>query len=565
MDIFIELGVILLITTFISIVIKFLKQPLVVGYIISGIFVGPYVFGILHSAEQIELFSKIGISVLLFIVGLSLSPATVKETGKVSLITGLGQIIFTSLIGFWIMILMGFDKTTSLYGSIALTFSSTIIILKLLSDRGDLGKLYGKISIGFLLVQDLVATLILIIVPLFGSYAKNNGEVGGIFLFLFLKGLVASVALYLIAKFVLPKLSNYLAKSQELLFLFSITWGLVLAGLFYKLGFSIEIGALIAGVTFSASAYSFEISSRMRSLRDFFIVLFFVLLGSHLMITEIGSMILPAVVLSLFVLIGNPFIVFTIMNLLGYRRRTSFMAGLTVAQISEFSLILIALGFSLGHINQNAVSLITLVGIITISGSTYFVVYADQIYNKIKPFLSFLEIKKSKTIEKEEKTDIYEMIIFGYGRVGFEFVRIAKNLGISYLVVDYNPECLANKRGSNVCFKFGDAEDVEFLDEVQMTKAKIVISTIPDTKVNMLLVKHYRFNNKDGAIIVTSHLANEAKSFYSENATYVILSHYLGAYHASEMIMQYNSNKLIFNEARNLQLKQISEQEKNNY
>jgi len=563
MEIFIEIGVILFITTIVSMVMKLLKQPLVVGYILSGVLVGPYVFKILHSSDQIELFSKIGITILLFIVGLSLRPENIKETGKVSLVTGLGQIVFTSIIGFFLMVFLGFDKITSLYGSIALTFSSTIIILKLLSDRGDLNKLYGKISIGFLLVQDLVATLLLVVVPFVGSFSSSSGDgMGSTFLILFLRGVGASIILYFISKYILPKLFNYLAKSQELLFLFSVTWGLVLAGLFYKIGFSIEIGALIAGVTLSASNYSFEISSRMKSLRDFFIVLFFVLLGSHLVLAGIGSSIVPAIILSLFVLIGNPFIVFILMNLLGFRKRTGFMAGLTVAQISEFSLILIALGLSLGHINKEAVSLITLVGIITIAGSTYMVLYADKIYSKIKPFLSLIEIRKNNQENNKDTNNSYDIIIFGFGRVGYEFVKVAKKMNHTYLIVDHDPGVIKNIQNLGLNFKFGDAEDVDFLDEINMTDAKKIISTVPDFNTNMLLTEHYREKNKDGVIITTSHFINRAKALYSKGSTYVIMSHYLGAYHASEMILKHETEKDVFEKAKEIQISQIENQQK---
>jgi len=565
MDIFIEIGIILLVATAISILMKLLRQPLVVGYMLSGIIVGPYLLGVLNSKEHIELFSKIGITILLFIVGLSLRPDTVKETGKVSLMTGIGQILFTSILGFFIMIFLGFDKITSIYGSIALTFSSTIIILKLLSDRGDLDKLYGKISIGFLLIQDLVATLLLVIVPFIGSLAVSRGNLGQVFLILFLKGLILSVALYFVSKYILPKLFNYLAKSQELLFLFSVTWGIVWAGFFYKIGFSIEIGALVAGITLSASNYSFEISSRMKSLRDFFIVLFFILLGSNLVLGELGVSILPAVVLSLFVLVGNPFIVFIIMNLLGFKKRTSFMSGLTVAQISEFSLILMALGLSLGHVSQSSVSLITLVGIITISGSTYLISYSDKIYNKIKPVLSFLEIRKNN-YEKQNNTDYsYDMIIFGYGRVGYEFVKIARKIEATYLIVDHNPEALSEAKKLGLNFKFGDAEDVDFLDEIYVSKANKVISTIPDFDTNMLLSEYYREKNKEGIMITTSHSVNDAKKLYKAGSTYVIMSHYLGAYHASDMLLKYEAEKDIFERFKEIQLNQIEHQKENDF
>ncbi len=534
-----------------------LHQPLAVGYILSGIVVGPYVLNILHSTESIDVFSKIGIAVLLFIVGLSLNPDTIRDTGKAALVTGLGQILFTSVIGYALILALGFDNLTALYGSIALTFSSTIIILKLLSDKGDLGKLYGKISIGFLLVQDLVATLLLVIVPLIGLQALGGGGLSATFADLLLKGVGATIVLYAISKFALPHLSYFLARSQELLFLFSIAWGLGLASLFAYLGFSIEIGALIAGVTLSVSSYAFEISSRMRPLRDFFIVLFFVLLGSHVQLGDVTTFAWPAIILSLFVLVGNPLIVFVLMNAMGYRSRTGFLAGLTVAQISEFSLILMALGFSLGHVNAQAVSLITFVGLITIAGSTYLIMYGDRIYAFLKPLLRLLEFKKPHRREHALHTS-HEMIIFGYGQIGSEFVKTAEELGTKFLVIDYNPETISVMKESGLPIEFGDAEDVEFLDEIQMRKARLVVSTIPDPNVNHLLVKHYRQHNSDGIIVVLSHNRAEAKSLYLAGASYVIMPRMLGAKKASSMITKHEDNIEVFERARNAHLSELA-------
>lgn len=556
MDIFIEISLILIITTLIATVFRLLKQPLVVGYLVSGIIVGPYMLNILKSGEQVELFSKLGIAVLLFIVGLSLNPDTIKETGKPALVTGIGQILFTSVIGFGLIRMLGYSNIVALYGSIALTFSSTIIILKLLSDRGDLGSLYGKVSIGFLLVQDIVATLLLIIVPLVGSAAASGGT-GTVATFLKLAGfgVIASIVLYGIAKYILPKFSDYLAKSSELLFIFAISWGLVLATIFYKIGFSIEIGALIAGVTLSASKYAYEISSRMRPLRDFFIVMFFVLLGSHLVLGNIGSIIVPAVILSLFVLIGNPIIVFILMNMLGYKNRTSFMAGLTVAQISEFSLILMSLGLSLGHVDQTTVTLITLVGIITIAGSTYFVIYADWIYDKLQPLLKLISFNTSGSREHQTPDQVYDVIIFGFGRVGLEFVEKAKQKNLSYLAVDYNPDVFNAQRTAGVNYRFGDVEDVEFLEEIDMHSSSTIISTIPDKYINEFLIRKYRERNTEGAVIVTSYDAQNAMHLYDLGATYVMLPHYLGAYHAGSVVFE--SDPQVLEKERNVQYEQI--------
>jgi Kef-type K+ transport system membrane component KefB len=558
MDIFIEISLILIITTAVATIFRIFKQPLVVGYLISGIIVGPYALNILQSGEQVELFSKLGIAVLLFIVGLSLNPDTIKETGKPALVTGIGQILFTSIVGFGIMRLLGYSNIIALYGSIALTFSSTIIILKLLSDKGDLNSLYGKVSIGFLLVQDIVATLLLIIVPLVGS-ATVSGNVGITFLKLAGFGIAASIVLYCIAKYLLPKFSDYLAKSSELLFIFAISWGLVLATIFYKIGFSIEIGALIAGVTLSASKYAYEISSRMRPLRDFFIVMFFVLLGAHLVIGSIGTIIVPAIILSLFVLIGNPIIVFFLMNMLGYKNKTSFMAGLTVAQISEFSLILMSLGLSLGHVDQNTVTLITLVGIITIAGSTYLVMYADTLYQVLQRVLEKISFSRSNSVEQHISNNNYETIIFGFGRAGLEFVQQAKNLNQNYVVVDYDPDVFVGARIKDVSYRFGDVEDVEFLQEIELVNANLVISTIPDMAINRLLLRTYRPGNKTGTIIVTCHDAKDVAELYATGATFVILPHYLGAYHATQMIQGFGANSNIFEKEKAIQMSQIEQ------
>lgn len=559
MHIFIEIGIILAIATIVSTFMRFLRQPLVVGYILSGIIVGPYFLNIITSNEYIELFSKLGIAILLFIVGLSLKPDVIREVGKVSLVTGIGQILFTSLLGFFLIKALGFNDTASLYGAIALTFSSTIIILKLLSDKGDLNKLYGKISIGFLLVQDVVATIILLFVSLWASSTSTNENPLAILLKVFL----FFVILYFLGKYILPRLTNFLAKSQESLFLFSLTWGLGLAALFYEFGFSLEIGALVAGVSLAVSPFSQEIASRMRPLRDFFIVIFFIMLGSHIIIANLSAILIPAIILSIFVLIGNPIIVIILMNLLGYKSKTGFMAGLTVAQISEFSLILMALGLSSGHLNQEIVSLITLVGVITIAGSTYLIIYADKIYENTRKITKIFEFRKNeKTNEKISNENPYNMIIFGYDRVGFDFVNVAQKMQNKHLVVDFDPQSINKLESRGIPYKYGDAEDVNFLEEINLTETELVVSTIPDFKTNLNLVSYYHNHNKDGIIIVISHDIKHTKELYKHGASFVVMPHYLGANYASQMIETHGTKKEEFEKKKQQHLKYLEHREK---
>jgi len=531
MEIFVELSVIIVIAMFVSLLMRALKQPLIVGYIFTGILVGPYFLNLIQNGDVIELFSKIGITILLFIVGLNLSPNVIREVGKVSLLTGIGQVLFTSIIGFFIATALGIDRIAAIYVAIALTFSSTIIILKLLSDKGDLNKLHGKIAIGFLLVQDIVATLILLFTS---SFAGGEGSVLFIALMTVIKGSLLILTMVAISHYILPQISTFIAASQELLFLFSLSWGLGIAALFSLLGFSVEIGALVAGVALSMTPYAIEVASRMRPLRDFFILLFFILLGSHMVFENIFALIIPAILLSLFVLIGNPIIVVILMNVLGYSKRTGYQAGLTVAQISEFSLILATLGFEFGHISREILSLITFVGLITIAGSTYLILYSDEIYPYVEKFLSFLEIYKNGN--KRNKNKGYNSILFGYQRVGQDFIEAFNRLDLAYIVVDFNPESIKKLEEEEIPFKYGDAKDPEFLTELDFKNLRYMVSTIPEFETNLVLVRRIRAKNKRAIMIVISHDREEALALYAEGASYVIMPHYLGAQYAVRLI-----------------------------
>jgi len=566
MTIFVELAIMIVIATAVAFAMKLLRQPLIVGYIATGVIVGPYFLDLLHSRDEMELFSKIGISILLFIVGLTLNPDIVREVGKTSLVTGIGQVLFTSLVGVGIVSLLGFDLVSAAYVAVALTFSSTIIVLKLLADRGDLGKLYGKVAIGFLLVQDLIATVIMLTVTILGStYDGASGIYSSSasmrIISLLILGLAVTIILYFISKYILPRLASLVADNQEILFVFSIAWGLGLSALFYVLGFSIEIGALIAGALLAVSPFAYEIGARMKPLRDFFILIFFILLGAQMVLSQLMVILVPALILSAFVLIGNPLIVLTLMNLLGYRNRVSFMCGLTVAQISEFSLILVALGYNLGHIDELAVSLVTLVGIFTIVGSTYLILYADPLYERLKGLVDLIILRRHYHRHHRSNDDEPEIIIFGYDRVGHDFVTAAEKVSDNYLVIDYNPRSVKLLRERDIPHRYGDAEDIEFLQEISFQSARLVVSSIPDHKVNLLLVKYYRKSNSTGIIVVTSHNINDAKELYLAGASYVVMPHYLGAHHAATMISRHRFSPVKFAKERNVHLAKLTKRE----
>lgn len=549
MDIFVELSFILIITVIVSAIMKILKQPLIIGYIISGIIASPYFLDLINSEETIKVFSQIGIALLLFIVGLSLSPKIIKEVGKVSLITGIGQILFTSIIGFFISKLLGFSTISSLYISLALTFSSTIIIMKLLSDKKDLEKLYGKISVGFLLVQDIFVIILLMIISSSKVFSFENTFILTILI----------LSLFLTLKYI-SKITSFFAKSQELLFLFSISWGLGIASLFHYAGVSMEVGALIAGILLSTTPYAYEISSKMRPLRDFFIILFFILLGSQMVFEKIYSLLFPAIIFSLFILIGNPAIVIFLMKKLGYKNKISFQAGLTVAQISEFSLILITLGVNKGYLREDVLSLITIVGLITISASTYMILYSDKLYY----FLSKkLKILKNDSEKDKKILDEYDVILLGYDKIGHNVISEFKKMKKKFLVVDYNPEIISKLISENINSIYGDIEDLEFIESLNLTKAKMVLSTIAKIESNILIVEKIREKNKKSIIIVLAHDEEEAELLYKKGATYVLLPHVLGGLHISELIKKHGLENKNFLKEKNKHLKFLRKRKKN--
>ncbi len=552
-DSFIQFGLIILIVLGVSVIIRLFKQPLIIGYILSGILVGPFVFNLIQESGTLRVFSEMGIAFLLFIVGLHLSPRVIKEVGKVSLVTGIGQILFTSLIGYFIGIMMGFSSITSIYIAIALTFSSTIIIMKLLSDKDALEKLYGKISIGFLLVQDLVAILILIVVS---SLASGTGA-SNILFSTIVKGIVLVIILIPFSYYVLPRLSDFFAKSQEFLFVFAISWGFGLSLLFLYAGFSIEVGALIAGIMLSISPYSFEISSKLKPLRDFFIISFFIILGSQMAFGDITHLIIPAIIFSVFILIGNPLIVMVLMGILGYSKKTGFMAGLTVAQISEFSLILIALGVKTGALTQEILSFVTIIGLLTIAGSTYMIIYSDVIFSKLSRFLTIFERKRVK--EKNIPRKNYDYILLGYNRIGFSIIKAFSKVTKNFLVVDYNPKVVKDLQNNGISAIYGDVDDSEFLEDLGVCKSSVIVSTIPEKETNLLILDVLERNKAKPIVLLTGRQIEDALELYDAGASYVILPHFLGGEYTAKLVETAKKNDKIYQKERAKELKILKE------
>lgn len=541
--IFFEITIVIFLAALLSIFFRFLKQPPILAFITTGILVGPLGPFQFQSDVLMQSLASIGITLLLFMIGLELNLKELRLVGKNALVAGSAQMGFTATLGFAISAFLGFSTVTSLYVGIALAFSSTILVIKLLSDKRDLKSLYGKITIGILLVQDLVAIFVLIILSTFTS---NNGSINFVDLLVaFLKLTVLFGWVILLSRKVLPNLLNIIARSSESLFLFSLAWVFGIAALVSSplFGFSIEIGGLLAGVALASSIESYQIITKVKPLRDFFLTIFFVTLGMDIVFTNISEILPAVIVFSALVLFAGPIIVMMILGSLKYKKRTSFFAGLSLAQISEFSLIIVYLGNKIGHVPDNVVSIITFVGVITFVISTYFIVHSNALYKFFMPILGVFE-RKNAYPENNVDGIKDHIILVGANRMGEGILNALIQKNKEFVVVDFDPDIIKELNKRKIQTFFGDISDPDIAEAVNVEKASLIISTASDPEDNLLLLKTLK-SVRGPKIVVAAFEKQDARDFYKEGADYVIMPHIAGGNHLAKILVGDNHMELI--------------------
>lgn len=531
-SVFYEIAALLTLTSVVALLGLALRQPLIVSFIVVGILTGPLGFDLADSAEHIELLAELGVAVLLFLVGLKLDLHLIRSIGAVALTTGLGQVLFTSIVGFTICIALGMTPVMSLYIAVALTFSSTIIIVKLLSDKREIDALHGRIALGFLIVQDLVVVLAMVVLSAFGVGTSTEHPVQEILLIV-VHGVVLAAAVGLFIRFAAEPLLRKLARTPELLLVFAIGWAALLAALGDYWSFSKELGGLLAGISLASTPYREAIASRLASLRDFLLLFFFIALGAQLDLRGFGDQLMAASILSLFVLIGNPLIVMIIMGVMGYRKRTGFLAGLTVAQISEFSLIFMAMGLNLGHVGTQAVSLVTLVGLTTIALSTYMITYSQTLFVWCERYLWPFEKKMANREMLDDVAETgqkFDVILFGIGRYGEAISQRLQDHGLTVLGVDFDPEAVRNRQNNGLHTSYGDAMDPDIPLVLPMHKAQWIIATVPGHRPGLThddprltLLDTVRRHNFAGKVAITADNMKDAALLRSRGADLVLM------------------------------------------
>lgn len=544
-DVFTQLSVVLVVATLMALLMRKLKQPLIVGHILTGILVGPSMLHLIEDKHSFETFSEIGIALLLFIIGLELSVSVIKRLGKPVFLTAAAILATVGTIGFLVGSAFHFSTQEAILLGLAMFFSSTIIIAKVLSDKKEISRLNGQIAIGVILIDDIIATFALLFVAASSSgEALGPVEIG----LLLLKGVAVIGVLALVATKVLPRVMKSIAKSQELLFLFALAWGFGIATAVNFVGFSIEIGALFAGVALAHLPYAHQIGARLKPLRDFFVVLFFISLGENLNFSNLSSAFVPALIISALVLVLKPLVVMTSLGLLGYTRRTSFKTGINLSQISEFSIILIVLAASTGMVSMELSAIVTLVALITITVSTYLMQYDNKIYQKIDHRLRMFE--RSGAVDAHHEAKEYPLVLFGFKNGGHQYLRTFRSLKKKFVVVDYDPEVIEDLHKANVDYLYGDATDPELLAEIEMDAAKLIVNTIGDHDINVSLTKYIRKRNPDAAIVCYSSSYNEAAELYQLGVSYVMLPHFIGSERLNTFISTHGIGKQSFERYR---------------
>jgi Kef-type K+ transport system membrane component KefB len=530
-SLFNEIAVLLGLAAAMGVLALLLRQPLIVAFIATGIIAGGDVLNVVRSSEHIGVLAEIGIAALLFLVGLKLDVQIVRNLGLVAVATGLGQVIFTSVVGFGICIALGFDVLTSTYVAVALTFSSTIIIVKLLSDKSELDSLHGRIALGFLIVQDIAVVVAMVALSAFGVGTGESPSGLGVFGVLG-SGLLLVGLVGLFIRYVADPLMRRIARMPELMVTFAVAWAVLFAALGDWIGFGKELGGLLAGVSLASTDVRDAVATRLASLRDFLLLFFFVALGSRLNIGLLGEQVPAALILSLFVLVGNPVIVMIIMGYMGYRKRTGLLAGLTVAQISEFSLIFMGMGLSLGHVDSEAMGLVTLVGLVTITLSTYMILYSHQFYRLLDPYLDVFERgvpEREMAMENAAQNRRFDVVLFGIGRYGYHLRRRLHEHGATVLSIDFDPEVVRRTNRPDLPTIYGDVGDPEFAAHLPLDGVRwIIIATPPlppgiahdDNRI--ALMKTIRETGFGGRIAIRSHDALDMRRVENAGADVVL-------------------------------------------
>jgi len=407
-----------------------------------------------------------------------------------------------------------------------------MIVIKLLSDKNELDTLHGKIALGILIIQDIIVILVMALISTFGGF---NISVVSIAL---AKGLLLFVIAFLAGRFIFPWLFSFAARTKELLFLSSLTVLFLFAILAHLLEFSIAIGAFLGGIALSNLPYYMDIIGKVNPLKSFFSTIFFVAIGMQLAPFSISQNWKILAILFVIIIFIKPVIIFLTTTLFGYEKRTAFLTGVSLGQTSEFSLILVTLPFVFGLISAELFTIVIFLTILTMVLTSYSLEFKNGLYRGFAPILSLFDKLPlhRKKLEYLSKRHAKTVVLIGRHRMGSIFYETLKKMRRSTIVVDNNPDIIKHMINAEESCIYGDINNVEVLDKLNLRKVKVIISTVPGESDNLFLLDYVKKINPKVRVLLTAQHVHEAEKLYEKGADYVIVPHILSGEKVSLII-----------------------------
>jgi Kef-type K+ transport system membrane component KefB len=534
----IDFGLLIIIAMLLGGVALFLRQPLILAYIVAGVLLGSQGFGLIHDEQYLyEISSELGIAMLLFVVGLELSIKKMMEVKRVVTFGVLAQAILLVIVGMFAGYALGFNFIESIYIGLVIAFASTLLIVKLLGEKRQVDTLPGRIMIGSLVFEDI---LVIITISVLGILAGAE-PTGFVLWMISLPGLnlvpyIQNIALlvgailllvsaYLINRYVARYLFRFFSHSAEMLFVSSLGFLFIVAFLAGELGFSVAIGAFIAGVIVANTEYYLDVLGKVKTLATFFALLFFATLGFKVTFENFTSLLIPVISITLIVVIIKPIIVGSMVRLFGYDKRTSIFVGLHMSQISEFGLILVAFGIKFGHVSDRLLTITILVLLLSFTISSYYATYSQSIIVWLQR--RFRSLSSPEDIKQDVAIQHAKAVVYGVQNLDEQFVAQVLSAHPTALFIDPDPEGLDYLRSKDIPTLSGSLSNDELLEKVEVAHLDVLISTISDYEENLLICEHVRKHNANAVLIFSVGRTQEAISLYEHGASYVHVASFM--------------------------------------
>lgn len=536
------LTVVITAAALLALVVKRLRQPLLVSYIAVGAILSAFHIVKPEELEFIAILPEIGLALLLFLVGMELDLKEFKSVGKKVVIATLGQVAFTVGLFFVLLQFFGMPPIQAIILGLAISFSSTILVIKLLIERQELASLHGKLSVGILLVEDLIAVVALMLMSVVGS---NGGVITPVTVLLLLGKGALLLAVSLIAGHkLLPRIFKASADNSELLFLVPISWCLLFVALASYFEFSLAIGAFLAGVSLAQSTYRLQISSKVKPLRDFFIMLFFLDLGTGLSISGIQTFLPLAILFIVYAVIIKPLFFFVMFTFFKFKAHPAFLTGIVISSISEFSLILVSQASKVGLVDEAYMSPLIFATVFSFVISSLLSTNSRKLYLWAKPVLHHWQKRAGIADHNEGGHQLSgHVILIGCHRSGQIVLKGLQRLyGENIMVVDFNPEVIDELKAACIPCLYGDISDPEIQDLVNLKEADLVVSTVRSFPDNLALLDGVERTQSKATVIITATDSGEAVKLYERGAHHVSIPVSLEGLSISRLISDYHGN-----------------------